>query len=205
VGGGIRIATGFSNSASRPAVNTSTVGNYEIRAVGGVTQNDATDDGFLRLAAGGGTNTTGQSAIEISGYSTIADMNNNIVFRTAGTERMRIDGTGNVTGSNTNTLSGFGATISSVSTSYTLAATDNAEVIQTTAASAITITIPAGLPTGFNCMVLQYGAGQVTFAAASGVTIINRNSYTKTLGQYSIATVLHLGSNIVVISGELGN
>jgi hypothetical protein len=132
-------------------------------------------------------------------------MNSNIVFRTAGTERMRIDGTGNVTGSNTNTLSGFGATISSISTSYNLAATDNAEVIQSTAASAITITIPTGLPTGFNCMVLQYGAGQITFAAASGVTIINRNSYTKTLGQYAIATVLHLGSNIVVISGELGN
>jgi hypothetical protein len=37
------------------------------------------------------------------------------------------------------------------------------------------------------------------------VTIINRNAYTKTLGQYAIATVLHLGSNIVVISGELGN
>lgn len=141
----------------------------------------------------------------------IGNDNGNLIFDvvndayTTSTERMRIDASGNLTGVNTNTLSGFGAKISSISTSYTLAATDNAVVIQTTAASAITITIPAGLPTGFNCMVLQYGAGQVTFAAASGVTIINRNSYTKTLGQYSIATVLHLGSNIVVISGELGN
>ena len=208
VGGGIRIHNGFSNASTRPAVNTSSIGNYEIRGVGsssGTTQTDGADDGFLRLSAGGGTNLNTQASIDISGFSSVADMNNNIVFRTAGTERMRIDASGNVAGANTNTLSGFGATISSVSTSYTLAATDNAEVIQTTAASAITITIPAGLPTGFNCMVLQYGAGQVTFAAGSGVTVINRNSYTKTLGQYSIATVLHLGSNIVVISGELGN
>jgi hypothetical protein len=208
VGGGMRIYDGFTNSGTRPAINTSSIGNYEIRGVGsatGTVQADGADDGFLRLSAGGGTTTTAQSSIDISGFSNTADMNNNIVFRTAGTERMRIDLNGNVLGSNSNTLSGFGATISSISAAYTLAATDNAEVIKSDAASAITVTIPTGLPTGFNCMVLQYGAGQITFAAASGVTIINRNSYTKTLGQYAIATVLHLGSNIVVISGELGN
>jgi hypothetical protein len=208
VGGGIRIYDGFTNSGTRPAINTSSIGNYEIRGVGsatGAVQSDGADDGFLRLSAGGGTSSGSQSSIDLSGFSNVADMNNNIVFRTAGTERLRIDGTGNVLGSNSNTLSGFGANISTISASYTLASTDNAEVIKSDAASAITVTIPTGLPTGFNCMVLQYGAGQITFAAASGVTIINRNAYTKTLGQYAIATVLHLGSNIVVISGELGN
>ena len=208
VGGGIRIYDGFTNSGTRPAINTSSIGNYEIRGVGsatGAVQSDRADDGFLRLSAGGGTSSGSQSSIDLSGFSNVADMNNNIVFRTAGTERLRIDGTGNVLGSNSNTLSGFGANISTISASYSLASTDNAEVIKSDAASAITVTIPTGLPTGFNCMVLQYGAGQITFAAASGVTIINRNAYTKTLGQYAIATVLHLGSNIVVISGELGN
>jgi hypothetical protein len=208
VGGGIRIADGFSNASTRPAVTTSNIGAFEIRGVGssgGTTQSDGSDDGFLRLSAGGGSNANTQASIDISGYSTLPEMNNNIVFRTAGTERMRLDLNGNLNGSSTNTLSGFGAQINAISTSYSLAATDNSEVIQSNAASAITITIPAGLPTGFNCMVLQYGAGQITFAAASGVTIINRNSYTKTIGQYALATVLHIGSNIVVISGELSN
>ena len=208
VGGGIRIFNGMSNSATRPALNTSTIGNYEIRGVGsggGAVQADGGDDGFLRLSAGGGSSATTQSSIDLSGYSTVADMNNTIVFRTAGTERLRIDTNGNLSGSTTNTLSGFGAQINSIANSVTLAATDNAEIIQSNAASAITVTIPAGLPTGFNCMVLQYGAGQITFSPAAGVTIINRNSYNKTIGQYALATVLHIGSNIVIISGELSN
>jgi hypothetical protein len=209
VGGGIRIATGFSNATTRPALNSTNIGAYEIRGVGaggsGSAQSDGSDDGFLRLSAGGGTNVTAQSSIDISSFSTLSEMNNNIVFRTAGTERMRLDLNGNLSGSTTNTLSGFGAQINTISTSYSLAATDNSEVIQSNAASTITITIPAGLPTGFNCMILQYGAGQITFAGASGVTIINRNNYTKTIGQYALATVLHIGSNIVVISGELSN
>lgn len=207
-GGGVRIHDGFSNATARPALNNATVGAYEIRGVGsggGVTQADAADDGFLRIAAGGGGATTAQSSIDISGYSTLSEMNNNIVFRTAGVERMRLDLTGNLSGSTTNTLSGFGAQINVINASVSLAATDNAEVIQSNATSAIIITIPAGLPTGFNCMVLQYGAGQITFSGESGVTIINRNGFNKSIGQYALVTILHIGSNNVIISGELSN
>ena len=100
VGGGIRIFNGFSNNGTaRPALNTSTIGNYEIRGVGGgggATQADGGDDGFLRLSAGGGSNSAAQSSIDISGFSTVTDMLNNIVMRTAGTERFRIDNAGNV-------------------------------------------------------------------------------------------------------------
>ena len=93
-GGGIRIHTGFGNSATRPALNTSTIGNYEIRAIGGFTQADATDDGFLRLSAGGGTSSAAQASIDLSGYSVNAEMNNNIVMRTKGVESLRIDENG---------------------------------------------------------------------------------------------------------------
>jgi hypothetical protein len=97
-GGGVRIASGLGNTSTRPSVNTSTIGNYEIRGVGGgASQIDAQDDGFLRLSAGGGTNAIQQSSIDLSGYSaTVPDMNSNIVMRTAGTERVRIDNSGSV-------------------------------------------------------------------------------------------------------------
>jgi hypothetical protein len=97
-GGGVRIASGMGNTASRPSINTSTIGNYEIRGVGGGNpQIDLQDDGFLRLSAGGGTNAFQQSSIDLSGYSaTVPDMNSNIVMRTAGAERLRIDNSGTV-------------------------------------------------------------------------------------------------------------
>lgn len=98
-GGGVRIFSGFGNSTNRPAINTSTVGNYEIRGVGaggGVTQGDGADDGFLRLSAGGGTNSNTQASIDLSGYSNVYDMSSNIVMRTAGTERLRINANGKI-------------------------------------------------------------------------------------------------------------
>ncbi len=98
-GGGIRIFAGFGNSTSRPGLNTSTIGNYEIKGVGaggGSTQGDGADDGFLRLSAGGGTNSNTQSSIDLSGYSNVADMTNNIVMRTMGTERLRLTNIGRV-------------------------------------------------------------------------------------------------------------
>lgn len=114
-----------------------------------------------------------------------------------------ISTTGALTGGNSNTssISGFSANVTSISNSYNLSANDNGKLIQSTSSAAITITIPTGLPTGFNCTVVQMGTGQITFSG----TYFNRANFTKSASQYSVVSILHLGSNNVVVAGEMSN
>lgn len=124
---------------------------------------------------------------------------NNISY-TAG----NISTSGAITGGNSDTssISGFSANIATVSAAtYTLLPADNGKVIQSTSASAITITIPSGLPAGFNCTVVQMGAGQITFTG----TYFNRGNFNKTASQYAIVSILHMGSNNIIVSGEMSN
>ncbi len=111
--------------------------------------------------------------------------------------------TGALTGGNTSTssISGFAANVGTISANYPLTAADNGKILQSTASSAITITIPSGLPTGFNCTVVQWGAGQITFSGS----YVNRGGFTKTASQYSVASIIHLGSNNIIVSGEMSN
>jgi len=91
--GSMLIRTSLTNTSLRPNVNTTRI-NGEIR---GYSQTGLhMDDGFLRLSAGGGTHSTTTSFIDLSGYSTVPDMDRNILLGTAGEERLRIAANGNV-------------------------------------------------------------------------------------------------------------
>ena len=113
---------------------------------------------------------------------------------------------GSLTGGNAeaSTLAGFSANINTqTGTSYTLTTADNGKIITLSNAGAITLTVPT-LYAGFNCMIVQTGAGQVTISA-SGVTINNRNSYTKTAGTNAIATLIALTGTSFISSGDMSN
>ena len=101
-----------------------------------------------------------------------------------------------------NPITGYGATVQTLSgTSLTLDNDDNGTIINvTTTSSAITITVPSGLATGFNCMIIQTGDETVTLTNSS-TTLRNRNGL-KTAGQYAIMTLVHIGSNVYVVSGD---
>lgn len=76
-----------------------------------------------------------------------------------------------------------------VGTTYTLQASDDGGVVDLSNAGAITVTLPNSLSIGFSCLATQSGAGQVTFAAAGGATIRQRQSFTKTAGQWGEVTL----------------
>ena len=88
-------------------------------------------------------------------------------------------------------------------TTRTLSATDNGKIINYTSASAVTITCATGLDTGFNCTIIQSGAGKVTLAAGSA-TLVSYSSLFSTMGQYAVISAVMVGSNTFVAAGNLG-
>jgi hypothetical protein len=96
-------------------------------------------------------------------------------------------------------ISGFDASINEqTGTAYTLVAGDNGKVIKFTNGSAITLTLPSGLGEGFNCSVIQYGAGQITFSG----TFYNQSSHTKTAGQYAVTGLISCVADSFVLAGD---
>jgi hypothetical protein len=104
----------------------------------------------------------------------------------------------------TTTLTNFGAEVNTQSgTTYTLTATDNGKIISCTSNSAITITVPA-LTSGFNCLIVQRGTGQITLSA-SGSTINNRYNFNKTAGQHAIMSLVSVAAGVFISSGDMSN
>jgi hypothetical protein len=108
--------------------------------------------------------------------------------------------TGNGT---TSTLVNFGSVINDQTVGFTLGNTDNGKIIAINSSSATTITVPS-LSVGFNCLIVQKGAGQISLSA-SGVAINNRYGFTKTAGQYSIITLVCIASGVFIASGDMTN
>ncbi|MBN9607862.1 MAG: hypothetical protein BGO26_06780 [Actinobacteria bacterium 69-20] len=96
-----------------------------------------------------------------------------------------------------------GVGITDKSSAYTLVAADAGSVIRSTASGAITITVPAStFSSGQIVEILQYGAGQVTVAAGSGVTLRLAAAGLKTKAQYSSLSILFLSATEAVVSGD---
>lgn len=92
-------------------------------------------------------------------------------------------------------------------TTYTLVLTDAGKMVTLTNASAITLTVPpnadVAFPVNTRIDLLQYGAGQVTVAAGSGVTIYSSGTKLKITGQYSGATLWKKATNTWVLVGDI--
>jgi len=87
--------------------------------------------------------------------------------------------------------------------SYTLVAADNGKVVEMNKATANTLTVPSGVFTaGQQVLVTQYGAGQTTIAG-SGVTLRSDGGKLKINSQYSSATILFVSPTEAYVFGNL--
>jgi len=89
---------------------------------------------------------------------------------------------------------------------YTLTNAENGKVIFCNSSSRIDITVPSGLTSGFNCRVVQGGAGQVRFLT-SGTTVNGYTSGSNTpnasIGQHGVVDLVPTGTNVYSLTGDI--
>ena len=92
-------------------------------------------------------------------------------------------------------------------TTYTLVVGDKDKLVTASNASAITVTVPPSVFSANDIInVQQIGAGQVSFAQGSGVTITSTGATStapKLRAQYSGASVICTASNTFTILGDI--
>jgi len=91
---------------------------------------------------------------------------------------------------------------------FTLALTDAGRIIEVTAASSVTCTVPANasvaFPVGTEIKLAQMGAGAVKIAGATGVNILSNGNLDETRGQYEVARLKKIDTNTWLLEGALG-
>lgn len=94
-------------------------------------------------------------------------------------------------------------TLSRKTDSYTLVAADNGQVVEMNKATANTLTVPSGVfSAGQQVLITQYGAGQTTIAG-SGVTLRSDGGKLKINTRYSSATILFISATEAYVFGNL--
>ena len=182
-GSGLRIAQATSGAGSR--IGAIRLGRASTTAFNTFLENSA---GIFTIY--NGINNTGTKLFYID--TTIAEFFVPIVgptFSSAPTS----DGGYRITSNAINALTG---------TTYALLAADNGKVITWSNASGVTLTVPSGLPVGFNTTVIQIGAGAVGITG-SGTTLNSFEGKLRTAGQHAAVSIISYSSNVFNIAGGL--
>ena len=91
--------------------------------------------------------------------------------------------------------------------SYTIALADRGKLIEMNSGSANNLTVPlnssVAFPIGTNIDIIQYGAGQTTVVATSGVTIASAGGALKLSAQYSGASLVKANTDVWYLFGDI--
>jgi hypothetical protein len=208
--GGIKINS--NKGALGTATNITLSSGGSITATGAITApsiklTTGASNGYILTSAADGTASWAASSSSISGGTTNALPKYSSATAITSSS-ISDDGTtvtiNNPVSFNNKTIAGGSAAVNAqTGLTYTLLQSDNGKVITINNASANTLTLPTSLTAGFNCMIVQYGAGTVTIVGASGVTVVNRSNYNKTGGQYAIVTIVSPVANTFITGGDM--
>jgi hypothetical protein len=185
----------YNTAIGSTALQSNTTGTYNTAI--GKGADVGTGNLTNATAIGNGATVVASNTIQL-GNTSVTDVKTSGTITAAG-----LAVTGNVT-STSGSISGFDAALNNqTGTTYTLTSADNGKVVTLNNASAITLTINTGLGDGFNCLIVQKGAGQITIAGDA--TKINRQGHTKTAGQYAVVSIVNIGGDNVIVAGDTGS
>jgi len=88
-------------------------------------------------------------------------------------------------------------------TTYALLSTDNGKIITwNNNTQGVTLTVPSGLPVGFNTTIIQIGTGSVGITG-SGVTLNSFEGKLRIVGQHGAVSIISYASNVFNVAGGL--
>lgn len=94
--------------------------------------------------------------------------------------------------------------ITTYTASHTLVLANDGKLLLESSTSAIVVTIPQNVfSVGAEIEVCRWNTGAVSFAAASGVTIVSLDSLVAITGRYGVAVLKQISSNVWLLSGAL--
>ena len=202
-----KVATGIDAAK----IADGTVSNAEFQYIGGLTSDAQTQINAKQDTLVSGTNIKTINSTSVLGSGNIS------VAPASGINATAI-GTGSVDNTEFGYLNGVTSAIQTQldsktnkiittnrqTASYTLVASDADKLVEMNVGSANNLTVPAStFSAGQQILLAQYGAGQTTVVAGSGVTIRSNGGKLKLSGQYSGATLVFLSATECYLFGDI--
>ena len=213
-------ATGLSNIRADLGLGTAatTASSDYATAAQGATADSATQPGDLGTAAALDVGTSANKIVQLDGAAKLPSVDGSQLTNlpssavegtavlstgeTGGTKFLREDGDGTCSFQ----VLPLSVDIVTKTASFTLSTSENGKVINCNLGSRIDITIPTGLPAGFNCRVVQKGAGRVRFLTDGTTTL---NSYYSSgsepnavVGRYGVVDLVNTATDAYHLSGD---
>jgi len=188
------------------AIGTGSVDNTEFGYLDGVTSAIQTQiDAKQATITGGATtivssNLTASRALASDGSGKVA------VSSVTSTELGYVSGVTSAIQTQIDTKTNKLITANRQTASYTLVASDADKLVEMNVASANNLTVPAStFSAGTQILLAQYGAGQTTIVAGSGMTIRSNGAKLKLSAQYSGATLLFISGTEAYLFGDIAS
>lgn len=95
------------------------------------------------------------------------------------------------------------ANVVPLTTNYTLLLSNNTDVLTFDSTTDIVLTVPTGLPVGYNISIYQIGSGNITIIGSGGTQIRNRLLRFKTAGINAGVGLICTSTNTFHLTGDL--